>query len=411
MTFSSLTLGKFCLAAGIHHFFFGSNQNMGRQLFEKALKLSRSCGDTVTQCSALTSLAAISLTTGDHSTVQINVHEGRRLAILTGNLYQEAHLLWIIAQCTCRLGDYRNSISHLRRAQEILDICGYVGGWLENLVKGYVGEVYRLKSEYTEARSIHTQNLDDTSQAPINRAWALVCIAQIDVMTGTDAGDVQRNLNEAKMILCHTKYVYGVTWCEIVLADLKLREGDILSAEHLFQDCLNSIWGTQPDLVSVCLERLADRGLWHAKEPTSTWPAVYLAFAQQLKDKLALHKAVLFFGDVFISQRDDNTAHNLSTVALEGFNCMDVHCSRAQCLLRLGDLARNTGEDSNAVDLWTTARPLFERSSQAKDIAQIDARLAALQHNQQVLVHLSALIPPKQLSRSPQSRLKRTALG
>ncbi|KAJ7818650.1 hypothetical protein B0H13DRAFT_1922174 [Mycena leptocephala] len=315
---------KFYLAAGIHHFFFRSNQNMGRQLFEKALKLSRSCGDTVTQCSTLTSIALINLGTGDHSAAQINVREGRRLANLTGNLYQEAHLLWVLAQCTCRLGDYQSSIIHLCRAQEILDICGYVGGMLENLVNGYQGEVHRLKSEYTEARSIHTQNLQDASQAPINRARVLVCIAQIDVMAGTDAGDVQQKLDEAKMILCHTKYIYGVRWCEIILADLKLREGDILSAEHLFQDCLNSI---------------------------------------------------------------------------------------AQCLLRLGDLARNTGDLSQAVDLWTTARPLFERSSQAKDIAQIDARLVAIQHNQQVLAHLSALQRPETIAAESSIGVQKANIG
>jgi hypothetical protein len=50
---------------------------------------------------------------------------------------------------------------------------------------------------------------------------------------------------------------------------------------------------------------------------------------------------------------------------------------------------------SHAVELWTTARPFFKRSSQAKYIVQIDVRLAALQQNQQVLAHLSALHPPK----------------
>jgi hypothetical protein len=66
---------------------------------------------------------------------------------------------------------------------------------------------------------------------------------------------------------------------------------------------------------------------------------------------------------------------------------MDVHQGRGQSLLRLGDLANRRGNFSNATELWTAARPLFERSSQAKDVAQIDARLADLEDHQNVLFH------------------------
>jgi hypothetical protein len=100
---------------------------------------------------------------------------------------------------------------------------------------------------------------------------------------------------------------------------------------------------------------------------------------------LAAHKALLFLGDVFSSQGDDDTAH-LFMVALEGFVYMDVHHSRAQCLLRLGDLASRKQNFSSAKELWEEARPLFERSSQATDVAQIDHRLSDLERNQKMLV-------------------------
>ncbi|KAJ7689185.1 hypothetical protein B0H17DRAFT_1067236, partial [Mycena rosella] len=55
-------------------------------------------------------------------------------------------------------------------------------------------------------------------------------------------------------------------------------------------------------------------------------------------------------------------------------------------MLRLGDMARQRGQFMKAVKLWETARPLFERSSQMRDVAQVDARLE--QHHQSALANL-----------------------
>jgi predicted kinase len=81
---------------------------------------------------------------------------------------------------------------------------------------------------------------------------------------------------------------------------------------------------------------------------------------------------------VFLATKDDETATNLYIVALEGFTLMDVHHSRAQCMVRLGDLANKQGLASKAIGFWTTAHPLFERSLQAKDMAQINVRLSTV---------------------------------
>jgi hypothetical protein len=80
-------------------------------------------------------------------------------------------------------------------------------------------------------------------------------------------------------------------------------------------------------------------------------------------------------------------------VALEGFLFMDVHHSRAQCLLRLGDLSSKMGDFSHAAELWMAACPLFEWSSQAKDVAQIDGKLAELEHKQKALVPFATVHP------------------
>ncbi|KAJ7264359.1 hypothetical protein C8J57DRAFT_1624963 [Mycena rebaudengoi] len=55
---------------------------------------------------------------------------------------------------------------------------------------------------------------------------------------------------------------------------------------------------------------------------------------------------------------------------------IDVHRWRAACMVRIADILHGHGEVMKSVELQKAARPLFERSSQTKDIAQIDAKLA-----------------------------------
>jgi hypothetical protein len=107
----------------------------------------------------------------------------------------------------------------------------------------------------------------------------------------------------------------------------------------------------------------------------------FLAHSVKHKQRLELHKALQFLGDVFQSQGDQETAHSLFVAALDGFIKMDVHRSRAECMVRLGDISKLNGDELNTVELWETARPLFERSSQRKQLAELNSKLASLRYN------------------------------
>ncbi|KAJ7030282.1 hypothetical protein C8F04DRAFT_1186913 [Mycena alexandri] len=112
------------------------------------------------------------------------------------------------------------------------------------------------------------------------------------------------------------------------------------------------------------------------------------------REKLALYKALFFIGDLFINE-DEATAYSLFTVALEGFSFMDVHRSRAQCMLWLEDLAQKQGQSTEAAELWKSARPLFECALQAKGVTAIDVRLVALEKaRQKILAQLTTLHSP-----------------
>ncbi|KAJ7442845.1 hypothetical protein FB451DRAFT_1438005 [Mycena latifolia] len=128
------------------------------------------------------------------------------------------------------------------------------------------------------------------------------------------------------------------------------------------------------------MARLADVSYWPSAEIkwSSSWQVVYLAHSKKTQHKVDLYKAFQFLGDGFMLQGDKDTAQSLFELALEAFTEMDIHRSRADCMLRLGDIAKQSGDLVKAVGLWKDARPLFERSSQAKEVAKIDTRLAAI---------------------------------
>jgi hypothetical protein len=117
------------------------------------------------------------------------------------------------------------------------------------------------------------------------------------------------------------------------------------------------------------------------------------------KEKLGIYKALQFLGDLFLSQEDKHTATNLFTAALEGFTEMDVHHSRAECMLRLGDISMGHSDPLKAVEFWERARPLFEHSSQAKQVQHINERLTGiskdvLEQHRNNLAHLAELNAP-----------------
>ncbi|KAJ7265630.1 hypothetical protein C8J57DRAFT_1470074 [Mycena rebaudengoi] len=111
-------------------------------------------------------------------------------------------------------------------------------------------------------------------------------------------------------------------------------------------------------------------------QTTLRWTGILLALALKCKDKRQTMQAFRCFGQFFSVQGDNETALSLFNFALDGFTFMDIHRWRADCMVRIADILNNRGEAMKAVELWKAARPLFERSSQTKDILKIDGKLA-----------------------------------
>ncbi|KAJ7482645.1 hypothetical protein FB451DRAFT_1442157 [Mycena latifolia] len=327
-------------------------------LAQKGLSLSISTGNTRRQTDILATLACIERETGDYFAAREHASESQRLARISSNLCAEAEALQIESICCYALGNYTRSIILANRARDLLSHCAMSGTLLDRSILSTQAEVHLLKSEYVEARSIHTQilHIPLIEQQPYTHAFTLLTVAQIDVELGALRDRVQRNIDTSTQIFRHVGYSIGPILCDTITAALDMNQGDLLKAMRLFEKCLKSARGKCTEAASYCLESLGNACLWVAMDHASAnWTVIFLAHSLKLKQKLQIHKALQFLGDVYLEYGDQETAISLFTIALEGFTKMDVHRSRAECMLRLGDIAEVNEDLSKAGELWKTA--------------------------------------------------------
>jgi tetratricopeptide (TPR) repeat protein len=346
---------------------------------ETTISLAISTGNTKMQSQALTLLAWIKWATGDYFTAQVHSKESQRLSRSLGDLHSEAQALRIESLCWYALGNYQQSISLCSRARDLIALCGMSSGQLDHSIMTTQAEIHKLKSEYVAAHSIHFKILQETSvdQDFYCYGLALLNVAEINVAIGAPKEDVQSVYEKARGIFNSAGYVQEVTICDVILGDLYLREGNLLEAKIVFESCLKSSF-VHLQIIPYCLERYSDVSRWGSPSWVSNWTIVFLVHSAKQKEKLGIWKALQFLGDVFLAQDDQHTATSLFTVALDGFTKMDVHRSRAECMLRLGDISKGCSDLLKAVEHWETARPLFEKSSQTKQVENIDRRLAGV---------------------------------
>ncbi|KAJ7798421.1 hypothetical protein B0H13DRAFT_2391611 [Mycena leptocephala] len=240
--------------------------------------------------------------------------------------------------------------------------------------------IHSDKSEYLEASDILTGILNRTpnEMTPYRRAFTLFNLTLVNVSVGTDKDAVTRSIVELQRqfkLMGHTRMV---KWCRALQAEVDLREGNISSAKTKFQECVKHSWGRDTDNTIYCLEALGNGSRWGAEKEMSSWTTLFLGNALKMKEKLALHKALQYLADVFLGHDDPDTATSLLTVALDGFTYMDVHYSKAQCMVRLGHISLSRGDLSRALELFEEARPLFARSSQESQIVVVNEWIASI---------------------------------
>ncbi|KAJ7185149.1 hypothetical protein GGX14DRAFT_409305 [Mycena pura] len=252
----------------------------------------------------------------------------------------------------CNVGKYSAAQKLSRKAQRLAQLSGDL-----------YQEGYALSLE-----GMCHMNLGDyqTSITMVHRARKLLDLC------GMSGGLLDRHLmnnhREGEDIFNTLRHPLVLNYCEIRVGELQLRQGATSTTEIIFQQCLNSLWDKDSEATLKCLESLGDVARWPVNnfESASKWTVA------------GPSKGAPILGRYILIEGDTDAAYNLFTVALEGFTLMDIHRSRAQCMLHLGDISKQRGDFVKAVELWKDAFPLFKRSLQANDIIEIDTRLAAV---------------------------------
>ncbi|KAJ7760031.1 hypothetical protein B0H16DRAFT_1688922 [Mycena metata] len=364
---------------------------------QMGLLLAKSHGNIEAQSLALVHLSWIKWFAGDYITSQINAQEAQSLTKKSGNLHGEARAIYIEALCCQSLGHFGECIFLVKRASALLELCGLSQGETGQGLINCQAEVHAFKSEYDDACTLQRQLLLAYQEGrPYFKALSLINIAQVEIPMGVSYDTIQEEIDASQVIFREIGDERALINCDMIQADLNLREGDMSCS--LFCKTLKFGWGQFSEIVTHCLECLADVTRWGSSHDPS-WSIVLLAHSLKAKEKLGIHKALQFIGDVYLMENEEATAVSLFTTALEGFTYMDVHYSRAECMIRLGDIAKKNSDGLKALELWETARALFERSSQAKRVQDIDERVGGIseevkEQHQKNLAQLAKLNVP-----------------
>ncbi|KAJ7290263.1 hypothetical protein C8J57DRAFT_1705704 [Mycena rebaudengoi] len=374
-------------ALGIHIRVAKSDFMGALKYFQKAYALAESIGyPTTVGIHALNSICNILNITGKPLNALTHAEKAYRYAEYMGDIYLQAFSLSLQGRCHTLLANYGHAQCLLQKSRHILATLGQQQSGLQHNIINQQTEIHLVKSEYLQSRKLQVAIASSCQPTSYNSILANLNIAFIDIATGADSRIIHQNLDMAQS---HLKALYGYYGRHICLiadytaAELCLRDGTLettnayRAAREIFKKCFVQSQDISTDLALLCLERLGDFSTgMNDIRTTLQWAGIFLGLTLKCKDKRQTMQAFRCFGQIFSAEGDDKTALSLYMVALDGFTFMDIHRWQADCMVQIGNILNNCGEAMKAVELWKAARPLFERSSQMKDILKIDGKLA-----------------------------------
>ncbi|KAF7323580.1 ATPase-AAA-core domain-containing protein [Mycena kentingensis (nom. inval.)] len=293
------------------------------------------------------------------------------------SLLESAQALRVEGMALSNLGDFAADIRCSQRATELLARCGMSDAELSYRILNNESELRWMQTDYVEGRKVNERIL--ASPFAVNRAFAWLNLALIDVEDGSEEERVRADLANARQLFVPLGYARGLNFCDLVDAKLDLRERRWAPAKSGLEKALRGNLAKDGEIVSDTLEKLGDISLWeeeHDADWVYAYAVVFLANGVKMQSHRQTLVAMTFLGELHFAKGDKTTAKSLFSAALDGLSRLDVHRYRANCLKRLGDLAEDR-ERSRV--LWEQARNLYERTMQKEAVKGVVRRLESLQ--------------------------------
>ncbi|KAF7365512.1 CTLH domain-containing protein [Mycena venus] len=377
-------LTEFYNAIGLYYARAGQ-RTRAEEFLRLAMSLAEKIGDPVQQCFAIQTQCDLQTFAGNLQEGIMLARQGQRLAQAIGDFHAESLSLLHEARTQFFLGRPSVALSLCATARDLVIHCGLDGSDTYLGILDTEAEIHQEKTEYREARLLHEEAIRLTSptRAPFFHAHALTKLAWLDITIGSDDEKIFTTLEAARSVATRFKWPFGLQHCDYVAACAFLRRAEVARARDIFEIGVFLSRDLNMGLLSSCVEQLGNpaHGMYEA-DKTFRWAVVYLALGCTLKTHRDIHQALRYLGDLFSMQGDDQSALNIFEAVLQASTELDVHRSRADCMLRIGNILMKYGDIQKGKQMWRDARPLFIRSAQVKCVEDIDRKLLDIEPQQ-----------------------------
>ncbi|TFK37285.1 hypothetical protein BDQ12DRAFT_753359 [Crucibulum laeve] len=340
------------------------------------------------QCGAIIALSEALCKDGYIDDALHHLNEQETWAQATGDLGLEIKCNLTRIQAYIPLGRFEEASMLCDHAAHICDALGlYTAIAPASLLFAFSrGALFFLKSEYDHSRepmqklrqALDSECFHDT----IYYAHALHNLVDIEIATGKIATpQMQRNLEKLESMELLSGYDDTLApLLHYSRSQIYFANGDLKNAAIHCILSLGSFHLRAVAFRSLSLNFLGDIYLKQQEHDDAMNTYILsLVFSLKITHKPFMYQAIRGIGDVFLVLDDINTAISLFQIALNAFIAMDVHRSKGDCMIRLGDIAHQCGELEKAKQLWEGAIPLFRRSEQGKEVIKCENRLEMLQ--------------------------------
>ncbi|KAF7314916.1 NB-ARC domain-containing protein [Mycena indigotica] len=371
-------VGEGRLLCALGRYFHKHENDIEKSLryYERGLAVSRTSDDAAGQCRALRDITQMLWHLGRYRDALVKSREIRRLAKLNGLFYQEANGIRQKLLCLVCLGDFPVCAGLSAYARDLLAMCGLQDGQLDLFLQDINADVHFQKSEYLESKEIYLRTY--LIQPPLAQVYDKMNLVHIDIeMAQESTSTLRQRVLEVQNAFHTFQNTLGNAFCAIFLAFIDIQAGQKRSALLGLEKTFAETRSYDQELSILALNKLADPECGMTNSWTTFgWALVLLALALKGQNKPAIFHSLRCTGDFFRNSLGDaDTALSLFEVALEGFAAMDVHRSRGECALRIGDISQRKGRRKEAEDMWRLARQCFLRCPLDKAVAGVDARL------------------------------------